>query len=139
MSEMYTERLLDHYRNPRNRGSLVGTSSGRLLVAEEYNPLCGDRVLLRFQVDGGEIRAAAFDGAACAICLASASLLCKDVPGKKVSYVQATHDWLQNALKGGGEPQGPQDLQALLGVRRYPSRIKCAMLPWIAAVKALTG
>lgn len=135
LADFYRETILRHSVDPVGfQADIEATHEN-----EQYNPLCGDRVLLRFEVDGDEIRAAAFDGAACAICLASASLLCKDVAGKKVSHVHATHDWLQNALKGTGETQGPKSLQALLGVRHYPSRIKCAMLPWIAAVKALMG
>jgi nitrogen fixation NifU-like protein len=135
LADFYRETVLRHSVEP------VGFQADILATHEneQYNPLCGDRVLLRFQVAGDKIEAAAFDGAACAICMASASLLCEDAAGKKVSHVHATHDWLQKALKGKEETQGPQSLQALLGVRRYPSRIKCAMLPWIAAVKALGG
>jgi nitrogen fixation NifU-like protein len=135
LADFYRETVLRHSVEPVGfQADIQATHEN-----EQYNPLCGDRILLRFQVVGDEIEAAAFDGAACAICLASASLLCEEAPGKKVHHVHATHDWLQKALKGKEETQGPESLQALLGVRRYPSRIKCAMLPWIAAVKALGG
>jgi len=135
LAEFYRETVLRHSVEPVGfRVDIEATHEN-----EQYNPLCGDRVLMRFQVDGDEIKTAAFDGAACAICMASASMLCAEASGQKVSGIRAMHDWLQKTLKGSDETGGPESLQALLGVRRYPSRIKCALLPWIAAVKALAG
>jgi nitrogen fixation NifU-like protein len=124
---------------------------------EEYNPLCGDRVEVRLRVAGDAVEAAAFDGEACAICMASASLLCSLAPGRTVTELwQLAHE-LEQALRpavGAGlardlEPPTrraqsalpqkglPAELHPLLGVRPYPSRISCATQPWTAAVRAL--
>jgi nitrogen fixation NifU-like protein len=127
---------------------------------EEYNPLCGDRIELQLQVEGALIEAAAFDGEACAICMASASMLCGLAPGRTVEALEQLAEALRLALEsprdraehepdatGGGpgtaqpppHPALPGQLHALLGVRRYPSRVRCATLPWTAARRALSG
>jgi nitrogen fixation NifU-like protein len=132
---------------------------------EEYNPQCGDRIELQLQVDGDCIEAAAFVGEACAICMASASLLCSLAPGRTVAALLQLGQDLQRALHAPAattanqEPAGAAsaatgsnhkakqsrrkpllhgDLRALLGVRPYPSRIRCATLPWAAAQRALS-
>ncbi len=133
LAEFYRETILRHSVNPVGfQASIDATHQN-----EQYNPLCGDRIRLSFQVRGDEIEAAAFDGAACAICMASASLLCAEASGQHIDHIKTTHDWLQHALTSTEKTSGPERLRALLGVRSYPSRIKCALLPWVAAVKAL--
>ena len=116
---------------------------------EAYNPLCGDRVEIALRIHDDTVEAAAFDGEACSICMASASLLCALAPGNSTGALQRLHDELHRALRsdtasspaGDDEPGGrlPDALRPLLGVRPYPSRIKCATLPWSAAREALTG
>ena len=133
LAEFYRETILRHSVEPVGFQAPIDATHEN----EQYNPLCGDRVTVRFQVHGDEIKAAAFDGAACAICMASASLLCEHAAGKRLGFIRTTHDWLQQALKGIETAAGPEALKALLAVRRYPSRVKCVMLPWIAALKAL--
>jgi nitrogen fixation NifU-like protein len=104
---------------------------------EEYNPLCGDRIMVQLRIAAEQVEAAAFDGEACAICMASASLLCGSTPGKPVSHLEDLHDLLLAALDSDPDISGIDELKPLLGVKRYPSRIRCATLPWSAAVKAL--
>ena len=104
---------------------------------EEYNPLCGDRILVQLRIADKQVEAAAFDGEACAICMASASLLCDNTPGHPVSRLEDLHDRLQAALGSSEEIDGIDELKPLLGVRPFPSRIRCATLPWTAARKAL--
>ena len=118
---------------------------------EAYNPLCGDRVEIGLRVVDDTIEEAAFDGEACAICMASASLLCGLAPGRTVAALRQLSDDLHEALAApvGGRlaadkshrAQGAllQELHPLLGVRPYPSRIRCATLPWTAARQALAG
>jgi nitrogen fixation protein NifU and related proteins len=118
---------------------------------EEYNPLCGDRIEMRLRVAGDTVEEAAFDGEACAICMASASMLCGLAPGRTVAGLRALSDRLAEALSapvGAASAATParsrlkpllQELEPLLGVRPYPSRIRCATLPWTAAVEALAG
>ena len=126
---------------------------------EEYNPLCGDRIVISLRVVAGTIEQAAFDGEACAICMASASLLCSLAPGRTVAELRQLSENLQRGLNGDAGaglardpgsltsrahsalPQSdlPEVLQPLLGVRPYPSRIRCATLPWTVALEALAG
>jgi nitrogen fixation NifU-like protein len=120
VSEMYTERLLDHYRHPRNEGHLEPAD----LSAEEYNPLCGDRVHIEARVTGGQIVEARFSGRGCALCLGAASILTQFVRGSTLAELQAltNDDFL-------GELQSP--------IRK--ARLKCALLPWLAFRKAAFG
>lgn len=127
---------------------------------EEYNPLCGDRIEMRLRVAGDTVEEAAFDGEACAICMASASMLCGLAPGRTVAALRQLSDSLHEALAApvgaaaaANNPESrlkpflqqniaakiPAELEPLLGVRPYPSRIRCATLPWTAAVEALAG
>ena len=133
LSRLYLDAIRQHASDPTGYRDEIGATHQH----EEYNPLCGDRILLQLRISRGQVDAAAFDGEACAICMASASLLCESVPGKPLEHLQALHDKLQAALESDTEPEGMRELRPLLGVRPYPSRIRCATLPWAAALKAL--
>jgi nitrogen fixation NifU-like protein len=127
MTEMYTHRLLDHYRHPRNRGRLEPTDAkgeSRLISAEEYNPLCGDRVTVQARVRAGKIVEARFDGRGCAICLGAASILTEMIKGRDLED-----------LKRLGQAEFLDELDAPI----RPSRLKCALLPWIALRHAAFG
>jgi nitrogen fixation NifU-like protein len=117
---MYTERLLDHYRVPRNKGHLASPD----LAAEEYNPLCGDRVTIEARVEDGRIVEARFDGRGCALCMGAASILTEIIRG------QALAD-----LKELGKDQFLAQLQSAI----RPARLKCALLPWMAFRHAAYG
>jgi nitrogen fixation NifU-like protein len=133
LSRLYREIILQHSSQPVGFHKVIKETCRN----EQFNPLCGDRIVIRLQVDGKIIRDAAFDGESCAICKASASLLCELIPGELVEEFGRTHDWLQQSLVSNEETDGPQALKALMGVRKYPSRIECVTLPWTAASKAL--
>ena len=133
LSRLYREIILQHSSQPVGFQKVI-KETGR---NEQFNPLCGDRIVLMLQVEDGMIQDAAFDGEACAICTASASLLCELIPGGLVEEFGKTHDWLEHSLVSNEETAGPQALQVLLGVRKYPSRIECVTLPWTAAAEAL--
>ena len=120
MTEMYTERLLDHYRHPRNKGHLDAPE----IAAEEYNPLCGDRVTIEAQVDGDRIVAARFDGRGCALCLGAASILVETIEGQSLRDLEAL-----------GKDEFLAELQSPI----RPARLKCALLPWIAFRRAAFG
>ena len=128
MSEMYTERLLDHYRYPRNRGSLKAlapaTTTGQLMAAEEYNPLCGDRVMIEVLVDEGRIAEVSFDGRGCALCLGAASILTETIQGRLLEELE--------------ELDQDKFLTELESAIR-PARLKCALLPWMAFRHAVFG
>ena len=133
LSVLYRETIRQHAANPVGFRQQIDATHEH----EEYNPLCGDRILMQLRITAGQVEAVAFDGEACAICMASASLLCDCIAGKPVSHLEQLHDRLQAALENGGETDGIEELQPLLGVKPYPSRIRCATLPWSAARKAL--
>jgi nitrogen fixation NifU-like protein len=117
---MYTERLLDHYRHPRNRGHLEAPD----IAAEEYNPLCGDRVSIEARVEGGQIIEVRFDGRGCALCLGSASILTETIEGRTL-----------DELKAFGQEAYLSELQSPIRA----ARLKCALLPWIAFRHAAYG
>ena len=104
---------------------------------ELFNAQCGDRVHVKLRLAGDTIEAAAFEGEGCAICMASASLLCTHLPGQTRADARCLHGELA-ALLTGDAPARPADpLAPLAGVRPYPSRVHCALLPWRAAERAL--
>ena len=125
---MYTERLLDHYRHPRNRGRLEApdpsSASGNVLTAEEYNPLCGDRVIIEALVEDGRVVEARFDGRGCALCMGAASILTEAVQGRSL-----------DELQGLGQDEFLAELQSEV----RPARLKCALLPWMAFRHAVFG
>ena len=113
MNEMYTERLLDHYRNPRNRGRLDAPD----LAAEEYNPLCGDRVTIEMRTEAGRVIEARFEGRGCALCLGAASILTELIRGQTLDELRALDQ---------------EEFLVQLQSKPRPSRLKCALLPWMA-------
>jgi len=133
LETFYRDAILEHSVNPVGfRRDLAATHQN-----EQYNPLCGDRIRLAFVVADGTVEDCSFDGEACAICMASASMLCEHTSGRDIAEVIQLQQSLEQALAGQTETLPVQALNALLGARRYPSRIRCALLPWIAAIKAL--
>lgn len=117
---MYTERLLDHYRNPRNKGHLAAPD----ITAQEYNPLCGDRVTVEARVEDGRIVEARFDGRGCALCLGAASILVERIEGHTLDELRSL---------------GSDAFLAELQSAPRPARIKCALLPWMAFRHAAYG
>jgi len=120
VSEMYTERLLDHYRNPRNKGRLDAPD----LAAEEYNPLCGDRVSIEATVEDGRIVESRFDGRGCALCLGAASILTERLQGHTLDELKALDQ---------------DEFLVELESTPRPARLKCALLPWMAFRHAAYG
>lgn len=136
LSELYQEVILDHGKKPRNFGSVAEPTH----VAEGFNTLCGDRVLVSVAMDGDRVGEIKFTGAGCAICMASASLMTQMVQGKSSEEVAELFDKFQGAVTKEDAPlEGLGELEALIGVRQYPNRVKCATLAWHAVKDALAG
>ena len=126
--ELYRELILDHYRNPRHREPLAQAD----VVAEGYNPLCGDEVELRLAFDDGRVRDLSLHGRGCSISQASGSMLADAVIGKPVDEVRRLIE-LFTAMLTEPEQAVPEelgDLEALQGVAKFPVRVKCATLAW---------
>ncbi len=153
LEDLYREIILDHYRNPRNRGELPSPPAVR---AEGFNPLCGDEVVVTFDVGGGCLADVKVAGQGCSISQSSASMMSAAVKGKTVDEARALIRALKAMMSihersldkdgnevGEAEAVAPDpevklgDLEALQGVVKFPVRIKCATLPWNTLVQAL--
>lgn len=126
LDALYREVILDHHRHPRN----FGESAGAVKV-EGFNPLCGDRVEIYAKAEGNKLKACSFKGEGCSICMASASMMTEEVLGQDITKVEELIESFRASLKGEECPLAIEgDLESLLGVRNFPVRIKCALLPW---------
>jgi nitrogen fixation NifU-like protein len=142
LDELYREVILDHYRNPRRRGTLTDDH----VHAEGNNPSCGDEFAIDVIVADGVIVDAAMQGQGCSISQASGSMMMDMVVGKPIAEVRdITHKFkLMMTIEEGDNPVDPErpgsvlgDLEALQGVRKFPVRIKCADLAWTTLADAL--
>jgi nitrogen fixation protein NifU and related proteins len=163
LEDLYREIILDHYRNPRNRGEL---ESPPALRAEGFNPLCGDEVVVYLDVDGGLISDMKISGQGCSISQSSASMMSAAVKGKTLAQARSTIKAFRammslhgHQLDGGGDGSAASaggdddqrsgaevaeeegvalgDLEALQGVVKFPVRIKCATLSWHTLAQVL--
>lgn len=137
LTDLYQEIILDHNKCPRNFREIPGCSC----QAEGLNPLCGDEVKVYVQLDDGKLTDVAFRGQGCAISRASASMLTTKAKGRSEEEARLLSAQVREMLLGQGEeaPRELGDLAALSGVRRFPARIKCALLPWRTLEAALAG
>lgn len=136
LEELYQEVILDHSRRPRNFGELPDAA----VRVHGDNPACGDEIHLAVKFDGnGGLQDIKFTGHGCAISQASASLMTTKLKGKKRAEVEqmldAFHDLVTTGKQEASKNLG--DLQIMRGVRKFPQRVKCAMLPWRAVEQAL--
>lgn len=136
LAALYREVILDHHRAPRNKGKLEPNDA----FVESFNPLCGDRIELTIRVDrqAGKLAACRFQGEGCSICMSSASMMMEELEGKGLREVGEFVENFRMLMRGEKCPlliEG--DLEAIVGVRNFPVRIKCALLPWTAMGEAL--
>src|SRR3954451_12073859 len=149
LEDLYREIILDHYRNPRNRGELPVPPAHKV---EGFNPLCGDEIVIYLDVDGDTVTDVRIDGQGCSISQSSASMMSSAVKGKTVEEVRdltrafkAMMSIHESSLEG--DDSGPEldegpdvklgDLEALRGVVKFPVRIKCATLAWNTLAQGL--
>jgi len=136
--QRYSEIIIEHSQFPRHHGSIDKPTH----QARGENPFCGDRVSLTLTVDAdGVIEQAAFEGVGCAISTASASMLASHLHGLSLAQAEALFEQVREAITGGPEAVREEELgelAALAFAGRYPSRVKCATLPWHVLKHALT-
>lgn len=133
LKDLYRETIKRHAADPVGyRRSIEATHR-----CEGHNAQCGDRVVIGLRLGDGRIEDIAFEGEACAICTASASLLCENLTNQPIGRLNELKASLESALKGGDRAAEAGPLAPLLGVKPYPSRIQCATLPWETAERAL--
>ena len=137
LRDLYQEIILEHGRKPKNTGTLENATG----EAQGNNPLCGDKVTVYVKLDGDRIADARFDARGCAISVASASMMTEILKGLTTSEAGSAFDRFQMQLTSKETPELAEDdeLAALMGVRDFPTRIKCATLPWHTFRAALAG
>jgi len=128
LDDLYRDIILDHYRNPRNRGRLDAPD----IATQGANPLCGDEIEVSLVFEDGRVADVRFEGRGCSISQASASMMTEGIKGKSVEDVRELVSSFKEMMSGSFEPDEEEfgDLEALQGVRKYPVRIKCALLCW---------
>ena len=141
MDELYREIILDHFKSPHNKGTLPSAN----LHGEGTNPLCGDSITLSLRVEEDRLNEIKYEGIGCAISQSSSSMMTDAVKGKKISEVQKTAKGFKAIFGLKEEGSTPVklnedelgDLAALEGVKKFPVRIKCAILPWNTLLETL--
>ena len=137
--DVFGEILADHHESPRNWGKLPDSTADE----QGYNPLCGDQVTVSLKTIGDQVEKCHFEGEGCSICMASASIMTEKVQGhtkaEVLKLIEAFREKMQGAELVEGMPaaDAEDDIVALYGIRRFPVRIKCALLPWTTLKKGL--
>jgi nitrogen fixation NifU-like protein len=151
LEDLYREIILDHYRNPRNRGELPTPPATRV---EGFNPLCGDEIVVFLDVENGRVDEVKISGQGCSISQSSASMMSAAVKGKTIDEVRmlirafkammSIHEQRLDGADSDAEDElavDPDvklgDLEALQGVVKFPVRIKCATLSWNTLAQGL--
>ena len=137
LRDLYQEIILDHSRKPKNAGVLEDPTG----EAKGNNPLCGDRVTVYVKLDGDRIEDVRFDARGCAISVASASMMTELLKEKTLEDAEAVFERFNTQLtaKEALVLADDDELSALMGVRDFPTRVKCATLPWHTLKAALKG
>ena len=136
LQDLYQSILIQHSKSPLNFGKLEAFTH----FSEGYNPLCGDAISVYLLVKQGTIEKASFESASCAICTASASILLDAIEGiEKESFTSIQNEFSQ-ILEDGSKSQSDTlstEILAFQGIKHFPSRRNCALLPWTTLKEAL--
>ncbi|SEM62399.1 Modular FeS cluster scaffolding protein NifU [Mesobacillus persicus] len=137
LDTLYRQVIMDHYKNPRNKGVLEDGS----LTVNMNNPTCGDRIQLTMNVENGMVTESRFDGEGCSISMSSASMMTQAIKGKKIEDALKMSKIFSDMMQGKEYDEDDSidlgDIEALQGVAKFPARIKCATLAWKAMEKGL--
>jgi nitrogen fixation NifU-like protein len=132
LESLYQEIILDHYRTPHHRGLRDPYDA----EVRHLNPTCGDEITLRVYLDGDSVADVSYEGHGCSISQASASVMTDLVIGKSIEQAAVIHEEFLRLMQSKGELEPDEDVLedavAFAGVSRYPARIKCALLAWMA-------
>lgn len=137
LDTLYRQVIMDHYKNPRNRGEL--DDDGNVTI-NMNNPTCGDRIQLQLKVENGIVEDVKFDGEGCSISMSSASMMSQAIKGLEIEKALKLADIFYKMMIGEEYDDSDLDLgdiEALAGVAKFPARIKCATLCWKAMEKGL--
>ena len=135
LDDLYQELILDHYRRKRGEGSLDDPS----VAVDQNNPLCGDEVHLELGIEDGRVAQLAHTGQGCSISQASASMMSEAITGRSLDEALDLIEHFRQMMHGAepGDEDRLGDAIALEGVAKYPVRVKCALLGWMAAKDAI--
>lgn len=137
LDDLYREVVLDHYRRPRGRQPLSHPNRS----VEGFNPSCGDQIHLALEVDGDRVKEVQVECRGCSISVASGSMMAEMVPGRDVADVRRLIEAVKGMMQGKEADPAVDlgDVEALEGVRKFPVRVKCALLAWTTLDEALPG
>lgn len=137
LNSLYQEVILDHYKRPHHKGLVDGD-----IQVHHINPSCGDEITLSLKLDGDKVSNLTWDGVGCSISQASVSIMSDLLIGKKINEASSVLDSFVEMMQSKGQNEGDEDVLedgvALAGVSKYPARIKCALLGWMAYKDAVT-
>ena len=141
LKELYQEIILDHGKNPRNKGKCEGYTND----AKAHNPLCGDKVHIYLTLNNEKlVEDLSFEGEGCAISLASASILTEVTKGKDLSFIKKISEDFLNMIKNKTKitlnsltEDQVTTITSLSGVQEFPMRVKCATMAWHALLSAV--
>ncbi|TKH43524.1 SUF system NifU family Fe-S cluster assembly protein [Paenibacillus terrae] len=134
LDDLYRRVIMDHYKNPRNRGRFEDDA----VTVDLNNPTCGDRISLQLKTKDGVVEDARFTGEGCSISMSSASMMTEAVKGKTIDQALDMASRFSSLMKGEAvEFDDYEELEALSGVNKFPARIKCATLAWNALRKGI--
>ena len=132
LDALYQEIILDHYKNPHHQGLRDPFEA----EVHHVNPTCGDEVTLRVHVADGVVQDVSYDAVGCSISQASTSVMTDLVIGKPVEEAMAVHEVFLTLMQGKGAVEPDEDVLedgiAFAGVAKFPARVKCALLGWMA-------
>ncbi len=138
IDQLYQDIILDHYKNPHHKGLRDPFES----EVHHVNPTCGDEVTLRVHLYDGVVQDVSYDSVGCSISQASASVLTDLVIGKPVDEAMSIHATFLELMQGKGQVEPDEDVLedgiAFAGVAKFPARVKCALLSWMAWKDATT-
>lgn len=137
LETLYRQVIMDHYKNPRNRGTLEADDS---LTIDMNNPTCGDSIHLQMKIEDGKVADAKFEGEGCSISMSSASMMTQAIKGKTVEEALEMSKMFSDMVQGkeiDADEIELGDIVALQGVSKFPARIKCATLAWKAMEKGV--
>lgn len=137
LNSLYQEVILDHYKRPHHKGLTDGD-----IQVHHINPSCGDEVTLSLKLNNDKVESITWDGVGCSISQASISIMSDLLVGKNRTDAESTFDTFVSMMQSKGTDPGNEDILedgvALAGVSKYPARIKCALLGWMAYKDAVT-
>lgn len=136
LDDLYREVILDHFQNPRHHEKITPHD----VEQEGFNPLCGDQIILQAKFDGETLKNIGVIATGCSISQAAASILTEETIGKTIPELEHKIEIFKGLMQGKVDPEKEDlgDMEALSGVRKFPVRIKCALLAWTTLEEAIT-